>query len=167
MKDQNTLITLLKQYDAQSMPFLDAKNILLEKGYSNEEISQALYQFSYDGKPNITKKDQLVTKLFTQNPKDAQMVADYLSNNHKDNSAINASINYAASQLAVGHQAKSHYSYKFAQDIDYPFFTVISLTILAIGLLFIYNLPKYTVFIPWVVISLFWLAKIVFNNIRK
>lgn len=167
MKNQNKLITLLKQYDAQSMPFVDVKNLLLQKGYSDAEISQALYQFSYDGKPNTIKKDQSVTKLFQQNPKEAQKIADYISNNHKNDTALNASINYSASQFAVGHHAKSYYSFKFAQDIEYPFFTMLSLTILVIGLLFIYNLPKYAVFIPFAVTSLFWLAKIFFNNIRK
>lgn len=167
MQNQNTLVKLLKDYDSQSIPFAKAKNLLLQKGYSDAQIARVLYQFSYDGKPNVINKEQPVTQLFAQNPKEAQRVADYISNNHKDDTKLNASINYAASQFAVGDHAKSYYSFKFAQDINYPFFTMLSLTVLAIGLFFVYNLPKYVVFIPCFVVSIFWFVNTVISNKRK
>jgi hypothetical protein len=166
IKKRKQIIELLKQYDSKGIPFVVAKQNLLDAGYKDAEIAHALYEFSYDGLPNVKKEKPTITTLFEQNPAEAQKVAEYIANNSKPNTKTKASVYYAASRFAPGWHAKSYYEYKFADEIGYPYFTVLLLTLISFIVVILNNLPSYLIYAPLVLVTLYWLIKILISKLK-
>lgn len=72
------LVQLLTAYDLKGVSFYTAKQELLAKGYSETEISHALFEANFDGKKNEPKPQSEHAKIMADNPVLAQKVADTL-----------------------------------------------------------------------------------------
>jgi len=158
------IIALLQEYDSKGVPFAVAKEKILQCGYTNAQIAHALYQFNYDGVPNRKPQKPVITQLFEQHPEDAQKIADYILQNSKQNTKLDATLNYAASRFAPGQHAKAYYELKFADSIGYPYFTALGLSALAFPLVLAYNLPNYILFAPLALVSTYWIIKLILNR---
>lgn len=160
---QKTLLKKLKEMDSNSVPFFEAKQKLTDQGYSDVEISHALFEFSYDGKPNAVKTQNPTTKYYSQNPAEAKKIAEYMmqdmTQRQKGQQRSQASANLLASRFAPGRHARSVYSLRFADDIGFPFFTALFLTVVALIVTFKYDLPEIFGYSGVAVVMVYWVGK--------
>jgi hypothetical protein len=72
---QKQLIDTLNELDAQHVRFHDAKQQLIEDGYSEDEIAIAVASASFDGKPNRPKQPDDLHSSFQSNPDETKAIA--------------------------------------------------------------------------------------------
>jgi hypothetical protein len=106
---------------------------LKEKGYSEPEIIQATYQFSYDGKPNPPVKVNEITAYYEQHPDQADEVAKAILGELAQREREKLMANTVASQIG-DTQTTSYYEVQTADQIGFPYYTIFFIT-LFIGLL--------------------------------
>lgn len=161
---QKSVIGRLKELDSQSVPFYEANKKLLAEGFSEEEILEGIYNFSYDGKPNEIKKPDKIKEFYDKNPQAAKEMADYLLKQLAEEIRYEqigrAASNFAASRIAPGHHAKAHYSLKFHDDAGLPFFSTLLVIGIATAIVFQFDLPTYLIYIaPGVYLVIFMLIR--------
>lgn len=155
---QTELIEKLRKLDTNRVPFFAARQQLLDEGYTEHEIATALYSFSYDGIPNKISKADPVTKYYTENPQDAEKVAGYIVKHMKDGE-VSKKVAYAlAARYAPGYHAKAQYGVKFADEIEYPFFTALFATGVSMIVVISNDLPTYYVLIGPAIVTLYWIV---------
>ena len=69
------VVSRLKELDSQSVKFFDAKNLLLNEGYTEAEIAMATFEFPYDGVPNKPKEVDKIAEYLAKHPKRADKLA--------------------------------------------------------------------------------------------
>lgn len=132
MQDNERLLKIvetLKANDAHSIKFATTKEQLLKAGYSEEEITRALYEHPYDGKPNVKKPEDPATKLYEQHPELADKVANEMVETDMGNRRTQATID-AAAAITVTPNRQGHYMARLSDSLGLPF-----LTLFVIGLL--------------------------------
>lgn len=77
-KKQMKLIKLLETYDIQGISFYDAKQALLQQGYSLNEIEIAVASAPFDGKKNIPHSTDDVTAKYESDTEAAKKIAKEL-----------------------------------------------------------------------------------------
>lgn len=143
MKDtrKQQIVTILKANDSKGIKFAQTKQQLLEQGYTNQEINIALYEAPYDAKPNQKTYPSLLEKHFKQSPEAADRVAKSLLKDIKSRERTEIATNLAASHAAPGRHAQLFYSLRSADSIGFPFYTVLTLTVVVGVLVSLFDLP--------------------------
>lgn len=155
------LLAKLRGMDSQRVKFYDAKERLLSVGYSDTEIADALYSFSYDGIPNasVEATQAQVDRYYTERPEEAREPAMYLIKQQNRMRKNKLAVNYLASQYAPDIQTRNFYSVKFADGIGYPIFTAFLLTIPAAIVVIKYDLPLALQYVPFALVTIYWLLQ--------
>jgi hypothetical protein len=148
------LVQELKLYDSQSVQFFEAKKKLLAKGYKEHEIANALYSFSYDGKPNGPKSSNEFNKYYAANPVEARAIANYILKNARVADYRKAAAYKMAANYSLGVQSQWYYSALSLYEMDYPVLTSLFLTIVSVIITIKYNLPDYFMMSGWAVVNI-------------
>jgi|GEM_PF-4345760 len=132
------ILVILKNNDAQSIKFAQTKQQLLDLGYSNTEIVDALYEFPYDGKPNQPATDNKLQTYMKNNPEAADKVArtllSDLEKEDKEKAALNGAAAAAASQLH-DYNAESYYNSRYFDSIGaIPYIYLVLCAALVMGI---------------------------------
>jgi hypothetical protein len=72
---QKKLLKLLEAYDLQGVSFYDAKQALIQQGYSVQDIEVVAASAPFDGKKNVPNSPDEMTKLYESNPEEAKKIA--------------------------------------------------------------------------------------------
>jgi hypothetical protein len=131
--DQNRIdeiVATLRANDTAAVPFVDTKAQLLQKGYREVEIVQALYQFPYDGKPNPVPDSSPVQEYFEKNPEAADRLAKSLLREIKVRDAQEAAAYMLASSFG-DKQASSYFSVLAADKLGFLIYTVLGILLIA------------------------------------
>lgn len=156
---ETKLVARLKELDSAHVKFFDAKKLLLEEGYSEKEIAKCLYIFSYDGIPNKPKKEDPVTKYYTENPEEAERVAQYILKHRKDGEMARKIAYALAARYAPGNHAKSYYALRFSDEMDFPLFTSLLLTFASVLAVIRWDLSPIYMYAGFAVVFGYWLFK--------
>jgi hypothetical protein len=136
------LLDLLKDGDSKEIPFSKIKANLLKAGYSEQEITQTVYEHSYDGKKNIVKPESEATKAFRVNPELTEKIGAQILNDAKTRDKNEVIAIGVASQLAPGRHAQTKYTFDLFKKLGLPFFTVFFAVIIIYALVYKFNLPS-------------------------
>jgi hypothetical protein len=167
MDKQSILLEKLRSFDSQHISFFEAKKQLLAQGFSDQQIAQALYTFSYDGRPNSPKKSDPTTAYYAANPKEARRIGAYILNNAKAGGYGRKAAYYAASRYAPGHHAKAKYALMFADEMGYPYFSALFSLIPSFVLAVRYDLPGWIIYIGPGLVTLYWLLKLLWRRFGR
>jgi hypothetical protein len=69
------LVATMTDYDTAGIPFAEAKAALMAQGYSEAEITQALYSAPFDGKPNRPRPPTKQQQALAANPGQSEKIA--------------------------------------------------------------------------------------------
>ena len=155
--------------DSARIKFFDAKNTLLKQGYTNTEIANALYEFSYDGIPNEPKEDPnaIVRRYYAENAAEGKIIAKHLLREQKKGEYTKIAAYALASRYAPGMHARSYYSGVAASYAGFPIFTAIFLTVIAAIVAIKYDLPQFVMYIPFVLVSIYFITTELVGRIHK
>jgi len=134
------IVKYIKEYKLKNIKFAVAKQALLQKGYTEAEISNALYVEPYDEtKPKQTKN--IVTEFYENNPQASKKVATslLLEDEQKE---MQKKIIYGMAADSGTIQSSSYYEVRLADEIGWPYYTVFFLGILFIVIAEIYKFPN-------------------------
>lgn len=147
---RKTALERLKELDAQSVKFLDARRSMLAEGFSEAEILDGIYRFNYDAKPGQPPKADKVKAYYEQHPEAAKAIADELLKAQK------ADLHYArasrvvgnmyAMRWAPGHHARARALYEFSRETGSPYFSLLLLIALTTVLVIIFKLPGFVLY---------------------
>lgn len=145
-KKHQDLIKELEKLDLQGVKFKQAKEQLLAKGYTEAEITHAVYSAPHDGKANKPKPEHEHTKLFRKHPKQAASIArTILKDQEKNRESAERSAfatNAIASRFAIGHHASARYAYRAGAAIGFPVYTALFLSVGWLILVLYMNWPE-------------------------
>lgn len=161
-----TLVARLKELDSARVKFFDAKKLLLEEGYSEKEIAKCLYIFSYDGIPNKPKKEDPVTKYYTQSPEEAERVAQYILKHQRDGEFARAAAQVLAARYAPGPHARAHYSGLVADFFGYPILTAILSVLPGILAVVTWGVSPIFIYLGPLLVTVYWLIKTIHTKLR-
>lgn len=135
------LASLIKQYDLDGMKYFEAKNILLEKGYSIQEIEYAAASDAFDGKTHQPKKpDVTLLHSFEANPAQAEKIAyELLTKQRQEEQAkINSEIGGAIASNNVSNGVNPYsisLSARFMARLGIPIFKLVVVGFLILAVL--------------------------------
>lgn len=167
MDKQATLLEKLRSLDSHHIPFFEAKKKLLAQGFSEHEIAQALYVFSYDGQPNAPKKSDPIAAYYAASPTEAQRIGSFILSNAKKGGYGRKTAYYMASQYAPGHHARAKYALMFADEVGFPYFFALFSILPAFGLVIRYDLPGWVIYAGPGVVTLYWLLKMLWRRFGR
>lgn len=132
------VVAILSQEDTAGKPFAEAREILVQKGYTEQEIVQGVYQFPYDGKPNQPQATAKVTEYYAQHPAQADKVAKDILHDigQRERERLVA---YSLASEFGDKQTTSYYSVLAADEVGYPYYTMFFLGIVVAALGFKYR----------------------------
>jgi hypothetical protein len=157
---KNPALNRLKELDSQSIGFYEANQTMLREGYSEADILDGLYRFSYDGKPDKLIHPDPMKEYLKKHPQEAQKLADELlklhdNDRHYKDAGLMAA-NYIASRNAPGMHAKSFYAQRFADSVGIPYFSTLFVILLTLFIVVKYDLPIILLYIvPLIFIGFF------------
>jgi hypothetical protein len=136
------LLDMLKEGDSNEIPFSKTKANLLEAGYSEQEVSHAIYERPYDGKKNIVNPENEATKAFRANPELTEKIGAQILEDAQRNDRTEAVAIGAATRFAPGRHAEAKYSFHLFQKLGLPFFRIFFAVLMIYALVYIFNLPN-------------------------
>lgn len=123
------LVRLLKEGDVLEVPFVRTKELLLQKGYTNEQITAALYVAPYDGKKTKPNNTGAAHTAFASNPTLTVKIGQNMLKDAEARKKVEAAAYAAAGQYAPGMQARVQYEAKFYDTIGVPYLLVMFIVI--------------------------------------
>lgn len=160
------IIATLKENDSKEIPFFKTKKILLEQGYSETEITHAIYESPYDGKKNLAKSEDPVTKAFRTNPKLTEEIGSQILEDASKHEKTKVVASGVASKFAPGWHAQSRYEFEFFERLGLPYFRIFLGMILLSIVVEIFNLPRWIIAIATALIGL-WTAQAFYSRFIK
>lgn len=136
------LIAKLKAGDAAGIPFAKTKKQMLSEGYSEQDITHAIYQAPYDGIPNPQPKLDPLHTGYNADPETAQRIGEAILENDAKNKRTEALAYGAASRFAPGRHAQSYYHFKFFEKLGIPFYRTMFVVVASEIAIWKLSLPK-------------------------
>lgn len=132
------LVRLLKEGDENEVPFVRTKELLLQKGYTNEQITAALYVAPYDGKKARRTNNTAAHAAFASNPDLAVEIGQSMLIDAEARQKAEAAAAAAAGRYAPGMRARMHYESIFFEEIGVPYFLLLFFVIgISLAVLFL------------------------------
>ena len=141
LQNNKSLIHELKKLDSAGVNYFEAKQQLRNAGYSESEIVEATYMFSYDGKPDPQFDDDIVRTYYAENPQEAERMAKYLLRNQRRTHYGRKASMLLASRFAPGLHARSYYMMSYAGG-GWALFWVSVATVPLVYIVQKFNLPR-------------------------
>lgn len=140
-KDRNSaIIKILATGDSNEIPFAKTKRVLISRGYSEAEISHALYQSPYDGKKNVARPKDPATKAMRENPEQAEKIGKYILEDQTKTEMIKTLASGAAANFAPGRHAQTKYTFDFFERLGLPYFRIFFGSLIVVFLIYKFNL---------------------------
>lgn len=136
------LVRALKEGDSEEIPFIQTKEQLLKEGYTESEISNAVYQSPYDGKKNVIVPESEATAAFRVNPELTEKIGEQILTDDRDQERKKVAASIAASRFAPGRHAQAKYTFDTFERLGLPFFRIFFGILVVYILVYKFDLPK-------------------------
>ena len=133
--DQIKLLNRLEECKAKKLSFVQAKQALLQEGFSEKDITLMTLQFPYDSLEG-TSDDARIKATYLGNPDQAGAVATSVEKNYQREQQDQATLDYVASQAAPDIQSNVEFTNRFLGDVGMSWtrYLLVSFTIAAIAI---------------------------------
>lgn len=138
----DNLVRVLKEGDSKEIPFVKIKEQLLKDNYTESEISNAVYQSSYDGKKDIVVPESEVSKLFRINPELTQGIGKQILEDDREQERQQVVASGVASRFASGRHAQAKYTFDTFEKLGLPFFKIFFALFVIYILVYKFDLPE-------------------------
>ncbi len=134
------LLTKIAEAEAKGQKFAEVKHQLLALGFTEQQISHAVYAARYDGKPN-TKPQDPHAAAFAADPETTQQIAESILDDQRQRDRQELVANGLASRAAPGLQGGILYEAKVFEQLGLPYFKISLVGLLLFGLIMYFRLP--------------------------
>lgn len=133
---EKELIELLNKYDTAGVPFYQARQKILAKGFTEAELVYGLYSAPFDGRANNKPvPTNPLQKLYENDPERAAKIAKILLLDQAQDQDTKTTAYMAGSALGPDIQSRAYYGLRASDELGIPYFTILAIimVLLVIG----------------------------------